>query len=106
MILFLCYVCPPFAVLCMGRPFSAVLNMFFTCFFWVPGVSHALVCYADYKVNGITRAVHRPKWTSALNEQSVGRIQGRTGKKAHVETVVLYDNPHVGKGGTYFRPKN
>lgn len=106
MILFLCYVCPPLAVLAMGRPFSCVLNMFFTAFFWVPGVSHALVCYADYKTNDMTRAIHRPKWTKALDEQSEGRVRRKgQSEKIHVETVVIYDNPHVGKNGTHFRRK-
>lgn len=52
MILFCCYICPPVAVLMMGKPFSAILNVFITglCF-WGPGIKHALVCYADYKVD-------------------------------------------------------
>ena len=105
MILFLCYVCPPLAVFLMGKPFSSVLNFFFTCAFWVPGVKHALVCYADYKVNGVTRAINRPTWTSSLDTQPMGRAP-RNNRKVRVETVVLYDNPHVGKNGTYFRSKN
>lgn len=103
MILFLCYVCPPLAVVCMGRPFSAVINCFFTAFFWVPGIGHALVCYADYKANDVKRAINRPTWTRALDEQSEGRVR-RRGQKEVVH-VVVYDNPHVGKNGTYFRRK-
>jgi uncharacterized membrane protein YqaE (UPF0057 family) len=104
MILFLCYVCPPLAVLCMGRPFSSVLNMFLTCFFWVPGIGHALVCYADYKSDTMVRAIHRPKWTRGMEQEAEGR--SRRPSKSQREAVVVYDNPHVGKGGTYFRPKN
>lgn len=104
MLLFLCYVFPPLAVLFMGRPFSAVLNFFLCAFFWVPGVKHALACYADRKVNGITRAIHNPKWTQANDEQSEGRVR-RKGQNGPM-VVVVYDNPHVGKNGTYFRPKN
>lgn len=107
MILFLCYVFPPLAVLFMGRPFSAVLNFFLCAFFYVPGITHALACYADYKANGIKRAIDNPKWTRAFQEQAEGRVR-RKGQRGpvHVETVVIYDNPHVGKNGTYFRPKN
>ena len=105
MILFLCYVCPPLAVLCMGKPFSACLNFFFTMFFWIPGIGHALVCYADYKgdlgVKRITNAVNAPKYLQASREQSMDRVRGRSQK----EVVVIYDNPHVGRGGTYFRKK-
>ena len=106
MILFLCYVCPPLAVLLMGRPFSSVLNMFFTMFLWVPGVGHALVCYADYKADGsvrkVTRAIHNPAYTRAASAPSESRSRG----KREVVEVVVYDNPHVGKNGTYFRAKN
>lgn len=103
MILFLCYVCPPLAVLCMGRPFSSVLNMFFTMFFWIPGVSHALVCYADYKSDTMVRAVHRPRWTRGMEQEAQS---SKPRGKRQVETVVVYDNPHVGSKGTYFRSKN
>lgn len=106
MLLFLCYVFPPLAVFFMGRPFSAILNFFLCAFFWVPGVKHALSCYADHKVDSVTRkvtgAIHNPAYTRANKEQSEGRARGRR----EVEVVVVYDNPHVGKNGTYFRPKN
>lgn len=103
--LFLCYTCPPVAVFFMGRPFSAVLNMFLCCLFYVPGVKHALACYADYKVDKVTGrlegAVHNPAWTRPSRAQSEGRV-----RRNQPEVVVVYDNPHVGKNGTYFRPKN
>lgn len=110
MILFLCYVFPPLAVLCMGRPFSMALNCLLTVCGWVPGVKHALVLYADWKVNygvnQITAAVHNPQWSRADDERSLARVQGRSKKKVHVETIVLYDNPHVGVKGTHFRSKH
>jgi len=103
MILFLCYVCPPLAVLLMGRPFSSVLNMFLTMFFWFPGIGHALVCYADYKgtksVKQLTRAINNPEYTKQP------RASSPRAQRA-VKEVVVYDNPHVGKNGTYFRTKN
>jgi uncharacterized membrane protein YqaE (UPF0057 family) len=105
MLLFLCYVCPPLAVLLMGRPFSAVGNFVCTMFFWVPGIKHALVCYADYKgtksVKQITGAINNPAWARAAQ---TGGNRRRSSREA--EEAVVYDNPHVGKGGTYFRPKN
>jgi uncharacterized membrane protein YqaE (UPF0057 family) len=110
MILFLCYVFPPAAVFLMGRPFSSMLNFLLTSCLWVPGVKHALACYADYKVDGVTRkvtnAVHNPQWSRADDERSLARVRRKGSGQVHVETVVIYDNPHVGKNGTYFRPKN
>lgn len=105
MILFLCYVFPPAAVFFMGRPFSAVINFFLTSCFWVPGVKHALAMYADHKVEGIRRAIDNPKWSKANDERSLARVQRKGRGPVHVETVVIYDNPHVGKNGTYFRRK-
>jgi len=110
MILFLCYVCPPLAVLCMGRPFSSVINMFLTAFFWFPGIGHALVCYADYKgthsVRQLTKTINRPQWTQLDNDKrSLGQALERVQRKSQKEVVVVYDNPHVGKNGTYFRRK-
>lgn len=96
--LLLCYLCPPLAVLFMGRPFSACFNFVLWCFFWIPGTKHALVCYADYKntksTSRVVNAVDNPKWTQQPRSRRVER-----------EVVVVYDNPHVGKNGTYFRPK-
>lgn len=107
MILFLCYVCPPLAVLCMGRPFSAIGNMFACCFFWLPGVKHALVCYADYKVDTsvkkVTKAINNPTWTKANEEQSEGRMH-RKGKRERI-TVIHYEGADVGQNGTQFRRK-
>lgn len=104
MILFLCYVFPPLAVLCMGKPFSAILNFFFTIFMWAPGVRHALVCYADYKVNDISKAIHNPKWTreSAAPQRQTEQRAPRTLKKA---AAPIYDNPCIGKNGTVFRSR-
>jgi uncharacterized membrane protein YqaE (UPF0057 family) len=33
---------PPLAVLLCGKPLQAILNLVLTCFFWIPGVVHAL----------------------------------------------------------------
>lgn len=108
MLLFLCYVFPPLAVLLMGRPFSAVGNFFLTSFGWVPGVRHALVCYADYKstksTTQIVGAINSPTWSRADDERSMARLR-RKGQKSEVVVVTVYDNPHVGKNGTYFRRK-
>lgn len=102
MILFLCYVCPPLAVLCMGRPFSACMNCIFTAFLWVPGIGHALVCYADYKgtvsVKQLTKAINNPQHARVQREPA-------TRRRKEVVEVVVYDNPHVGRNGTYFRRK-
>lgn len=70
--LLFCYLCPPFAVLMCGRPFSAILNCLFTCWFWIPGVKHALIVYADWKHETaheeLVAATHAPKWSKALHQ--------------------------------------
>jgi len=104
MLLFLCYVCPPFAVLLMGRPFSAFMNLIMTAFGWVPGIRHALVCYADHKgtksVKQLTKAIDHPAWTKERSQ-----APARTKRSQKVEPVYI-DNPHVGMNGTQFRRKH
>ena len=39
----LALVLPPVAVLLCGKPFQAILNLFLTLCFWVPGAVHALL---------------------------------------------------------------
>jgi uncharacterized membrane protein YqaE (UPF0057 family) len=101
MILFLCYVCPPLAVLCMGRPFSAVANCVFTLFGWAPGVRHALVLYADQKVDG-----HVNKISGAINNPAHVRQRRASSPRVEREVVPVYDSPHIGAKGTRFRAKN
>lgn len=106
MLLFLCYVCPPLAVLLMGRPFSAVGNFFCCLFFYVPGVKHALVCYADRKVDKsvskITKAINNPTYTRALKPQSEGRVPRE--KRQRIE-VIQYEDADIGLNGTVFRKR-
>jgi hypothetical protein len=89
----------------MGRPFSACMNCIFTAFLWVPGIGHALVCYADYKgtvsVRQLTKAINNPQHARVSSNG-----QSRVRRPREVVEVVVYDNPHVGKNGTYFRRKN
>lgn len=106
MILFLCYVCPPLAVLLMGRPFSAVFNFFATCFLWAPGVGHALICYADYKSNQsvkqVTRAINHPAYVKEQRAQAPTARQ-RKMRRVDAAPVATYDSPSVGQFGTQFR---
>ncbi|MBX3383061.1 MAG: YqaE/Pmp3 family membrane protein [Phycisphaeraceae bacterium] len=44
----LAIVLPPVAVLVCGKPFQALLNLFLTLLFWVPGMIHALLVANDY----------------------------------------------------------
>lgn len=108
MLLFLCYVCPPFAVLLMGRPFSAFVNLIMTAFGWVPGVRHALVMYADHKgtkaVKQVVGAINHPKWTQEKSGRPVPGVAMKRGKWK--EEPVIVNSPHVGMNGTQFRRKN
>jgi uncharacterized membrane protein YqaE (UPF0057 family) len=44
----LAIILPPVAVLVCGKPFQALLNLFLTLLFWVPGMIHALLVANDY----------------------------------------------------------
>lgn len=50
--LYLLAIClPPVAVLCCGRPVSALLNAFLCLLFVVPGIIHAIMCVNEYKAD-------------------------------------------------------
>lgn len=68
--LFLCWVCPPMAVLFCGRPFSMVINMVLTLFGWIPGVIHAVSIYSDHRSRSIERAINNPKWTGTQQKRA------------------------------------
>ena len=42
---------PPLAVLFVGKPFQALLNLILTCFFWFPGAIHAVLVVHDKKAD-------------------------------------------------------
>lgn len=76
----LCYLFPPLAVLLMGRPFSAFFNFCLTMFlFWVPGIKHALIVYADWKTqkrhDAMVEAVSYPGWFRAMVESGTAQAQ-------------------------------
>jgi uncharacterized membrane protein YqaE (UPF0057 family) len=52
---------PPLAVLLCGKPFQAILNVFLTLLFWIPGMIHAILVvnghYADKRADRIIHAV-------------------------------------------------
>ena len=102
MILFLCYFCPPLAVMLMGKPFSAVLNMFLTmCLFWIPGIKHALVCYADYKAEQqfgrVVNAINHPSYIKAGYGQQPAPVVHN-----HYHVAEDDDDPYVGTNGTVY----
>jgi len=99
--LVLCYLCPPLAVLLMGKPFSAILNVFLTgCLFWIPGIKHALVCYADWamdkKFDRVVDAVNHPSYVQAGGGRGATVVNNYYGDNSS-------DDPHTGANGTVFR---
>lgn len=98
MLLTLCYVCPPLAVLLMGRPFGMMLNMFMIFGGWNNMVKHALVCYADRRgaqyTGKMTSAINAPAWTK--NQQK---------SLPEPKKTALIDSPYVGAKGTRFKRK-
>jgi uncharacterized membrane protein YqaE (UPF0057 family) len=59
----LAFLLPPLAVLLCGKPTQAILNMFLCCFFWVPGVIHAILVVnshlADKRTDRLVRAMRK-----------------------------------------------
>jgi len=45
---FLCFLCPPIAILTTGKLGSMLLNIILTIFFWVPGIIHAILVVNKY----------------------------------------------------------
>ncbi|RXZ02713.1 YqaE/Pmp3 family membrane protein [Fictibacillus sp. S7] len=49
MLYLLAIVLPPLAVLLIGRPFQAFINLILTLCFWLPGAIHAILLVKDKK---------------------------------------------------------
>lgn len=98
MLLTLCYISPPMAVLFMGRPFAAIMNMMMIFGGWNNMVKHALVCYADKRgtqyVGKVTDSINNPAWTRQLGQGGQSDPEPR-----------LIDDPCVGSNGTVFKRK-
>lgn len=58
-------ICPPLAVLLCGKPFSALLNLFLTCIFWIPGCIHAFAVVNSYKNEKALKRIERTIEASA-----------------------------------------
>ena len=51
MLYLLAIVIPPLAVLLIGKPVQAVLNLGLTLLLWIPGIIHALLVVHEYKAD-------------------------------------------------------
>jgi uncharacterized membrane protein YqaE (UPF0057 family) len=49
MLYFLAIILPPVAVLLVGKPIQALLNLVLCLFFYIPGVIHAILVVKDQK---------------------------------------------------------
>ena len=56
---------PPLAVLLVGKPFQAIINLILTLLFYVPGLIHALLVvnnhYADKRTERIVREMRQDR---------------------------------------------
>lgn len=63
MLYLLAILLPPLAVLLVGKPFQAILNLLLTLLFWLPGVVHAILLvnahYADERTERIVEAISK-----------------------------------------------
>jgi len=53
----LAFLLPPVAVLLVGKPIQALLNLVLTVLGWVPGVIHALIVISNHKADKRTDKV-------------------------------------------------
>ena len=51
MLYILAFFLPPVAVLLVGKPIQALLNLFLSLLFYVPGVIHAILVIRDHKAD-------------------------------------------------------
>ena len=51
MLYLLAIVIPPLAVLLIGKPVQAVLNVGLSLLFWLPGIIHAILVVNEYKAD-------------------------------------------------------
>ncbi len=63
---FLCFLCPPVAILTTGRIGAFILNIFLTLFFWIPGIIHAILVTNDFyesrRYRRLVRVVKRSRY--------------------------------------------
>ncbi|HQY88371.1 MAG TPA: YqaE/Pmp3 family membrane protein [Tepidisphaeraceae bacterium] len=59
MLYLLAILLPPLAVLLVGKPFQALLNLILTLCFYVPGAIHAVLVVMDHKQKQHTEAIIR-----------------------------------------------
>jgi uncharacterized membrane protein YqaE (UPF0057 family) len=57
MLYLLCIVFPPLAVLFVGKPIQAALNLILCIFFWIPGVIHAFMVVNEKKADKRTKQI-------------------------------------------------
>jgi uncharacterized membrane protein YqaE (UPF0057 family) len=48
---------PPLAVLLCGKPLLAILNLFLSLCFWIPGIIHAVIVIFSHEADKRTLAV-------------------------------------------------
>jgi uncharacterized membrane protein YqaE (UPF0057 family) len=51
MLYILAFIFPPLAVLLVGKPFQAVINLVLTLIFWFPGTIHAILLINEKKAD-------------------------------------------------------
>ena len=66
MLYLLCIIFPPLAVLLVGKPIQALLNLVLCCFFWIPGIIHALLVVSEKKADN--RAKRQAKMIAEHNK--------------------------------------
>jgi uncharacterized membrane protein YqaE (UPF0057 family) len=66
MLYLLCLIFPPLAVLLVGKPIQALINLVLCLFFWIPGVIHAVLVVNEKKAD--RRAEKQAKMIANANK--------------------------------------
>ncbi|MDR6224235.1 YqaE/Pmp3 family membrane protein [Desmospora profundinema] len=67
MLYLLAIILPPVAVLFVGKPFQAILNLILTLFGWLPGVIHAVLVVNEQKAD--KRAQRQAEYLAGIRKR-------------------------------------
>ncbi|PTM58937.1 YqaE/Pmp3 family membrane protein [Desmospora activa] len=68
MLYLLAVILPPVAVLFVGKPFQALLNLILTLIGWLPGMIHAILVVNEYKAD--KRAKRQAEYLAAVRKRA------------------------------------
>lgn len=91
MLYLLAILLPPVAVLAVGKPFQALINVGLTLLLWIPGVIHALLVvnnhYADVRTGHITRELRTMQDIQLAPRRAQAALAQRTARADYLRGI-------------------